>query len=167
MAGSVTNPSEAFPPAVGIRLDYPDRWAPLAGAGVHLAVIREQQPGEFRPNVVVTVKRVDASFTLGAAVQQLRAKLSALPEYRQQQAEDRSVLGADGFAAEGEYVHPQAGSLAIVTSMAVITRPNAVDLVEVSGTCTAAQAETLLDEVRSIIDSARTVKTALMAVPGS
>ncbi len=167
MAGSVTNPSEAFPPAVGIRLDYPDGWAPLAGAGVHLAVIREGQPGEFRPNVVVTVKRVDAAFTLGAAVQQLRAKLSGLPDYRQQQEEDREVLGTDGFATEGEYVHPQAGALAIVATMAVITRPNAVDLVEVSGTCTAAQAETLLDEVRAILGSARTVKTALMAVPGS
>jgi hypothetical protein len=64
-------------------------------------------------------------------------------------------------------VHPQAGSLAIVTSMAVVTRPNAVDLIEVSGTCTSAQADTLLDEVRGIIDSARTVRTALMAVPGS
>jgi hypothetical protein len=110
---------------------------------------------------------VDESFALGAAVQQLRAKLSALPDYRQQHAEDRTVLGAKGFAAEGEYVHPQAGALAIVTSMAVITRPNAVDLVEVSGTCTVAQVETLLGEVRSIIDSARTVKTALVAVPGS
>jgi hypothetical protein len=167
MAGSVTNPSEAFPPAVGIRIDYPDGWAPLAGAGVHLAVIREQLPGEFRPNVVVTVKRVEESFSLGTAVQQLRAKLTGLPEYRQQTAEDRVVLGTDGFAAEGEYVHPQAGSLAIVTSMAVVTRPNAVDLIEVSGTCTSAQADTLLDEVRGIIDSARTVRTALMAVPGS
>jgi len=167
MAGSVINPSEAFPPAVGIRLDYPDGWAPLAGAGVHLAVIREQLPGEFRPNVVVTVKRVEASFTLGAAVQQLRAKLSGLPGYRQQIAEDRTVLGTDGFAAQGEYVHPQAGPLAIVTSMAVITRANAVDLIEVSGTCTAAQGERLIDEVHGIIDSARTVKTALMAVPGS
>jgi Probable lipoprotein LpqN len=166
MAGSVTNPSEAFPPAVGITLEYPDGWAPLAGAGVHLAVIREEPPGEFRANVVVTVKRVEASFALGAAVQQLRAKLAGLPEYRQTSAEERTVLGTDGFAAEGEYVHPQAGALTIVTSMAVINRANAVDLVEVSGTCTAARADALLNELRSIIDSARTVKTALMVVPG-
>lgn len=165
MAGSVTNPSDVFPPAVGITFDYPDGWEPLVGAGVHLAAIRASQPGEFRPNVVVTVKRVDAGFTLSTAVQQLHAKLATLPEYVRESEDERTVLGIAGYHAEGNYSHPQAGDLAIVTSMAVVSRPNAVDLVEISGTCAAVQVEGTIEEIRGMLASARTQKTALVAIP--
>ncbi|WP_150308427.1 LpqN/LpqT family lipoprotein [Planctomonas psychrotolerans] len=162
MSGRVTNPSDAFPPSVGISLDYPDGWEPLAGAGVHLAVVRIMPPGEFRPNVVATVKRMDAAFTLDSAVQQLHAKLATLPEYEQHTEERRQVLGAAGFAAEGEYTHPQAGSLAIVTAMTVVSRPNAVDLVEISGTCAAGQVEDVIEDIRGMLTGARIEKTALV-----
>lgn len=156
MAGTATNPSEAFPPAIGITFDYPDGWEPLVGAGVHLAVARESVSGEFRPNIVVTVRRVDAAFTLAAAVQQLHGKLATLPEFEERTSEEPPVLGTDGFHIEGDYRHPQAGSLAILTSLAVVSRPNAVDLVEISATCAAVQVESTIGELRDMLVSART-----------
>ena len=65
------------------------------------------------------------------------------------------MLGLPGFRIEGAFVHPQVGGLVQAARITVVDHGSAVDLVQLTGTCTAVQARGTLEEIRTIQAGAR------------
>jgi hypothetical protein len=157
MSGTVTFPSEAFPAYPAIALDHPKGWGPTAGVGVVLAVGKRVMPKQFQPLVAVTIARFAPGYSLDDAVATVLASVAPLAQYQELGRAELEVLGGPGFRIEGAFVHPQVGGLVQAARITVVDHGSAVDLVQVTGTCTATQAKGTLKEIRAIQASARRV----------
>ncbi len=155
MSGTVRFPSEAFPAFPAIELDHPRGWSPTAGVGVVLAVAKRVPPRTFQPLVTVSVARFAPGYSLADAVASVVATVAPLAQYQELGRADLEVLGRPGFRIEGAFVHPQVGGLVQAARITVIDHGSAVDLVQLTGTCTAVQAKGTLDEIRAIQAGAR------------
>jgi Probable lipoprotein LpqN len=155
MSGTVRFPSEAFPPFPAIELDHPRGWAPTAGVGVVLAVAKRVPPRTFQPLVGVSVARFAPGYTLDDAVRTVLASVAPLAQYNELGRAELEVLGRPGFRIEGAFVHPQVGGLVQAARITVVDHGAAVDFVQLTGTCTAVQAKSTLEEIRSIQAGAR------------
>lgn len=159
MTGSSTStvrfPSEAFPAFPAVELDHPRGWAPTAGVGVVLAVAKRVPPRTFQPLVGVSVARFGPGYRLDDAVATVLASVAPLDRYEELGRAELEVLGRPGFRIEGAFVHPQVGGLVQAARITVVDHGSAVDVVQVTGTCTAVQAAGTLGEIRSIQASAR------------
>jgi len=155
MTGTVRFPSEAFPAFPSVELDVPRGWAPTAGVGVVLAVAKRVPPRSFVPLVGVTVARFAPGYTLDDAVATVLASVAPLAQYEELGRSELEVLGLPGFRIEGAFVHPQVGGLVQAARITVVDHGSAVDLVQLTGTCTAVQARGTLEEIRTIQAGAR------------
>ena len=155
MTGTVRFPSEAFPAFPAIELDHPRGWSPTAGVGVVLAVAKRVPPRTFQPLVTVSVARFAPGYSLADAVASVVATVAPLTQYQELGRADLEVLGRPGFRIEGAFVHPQVGGLVQAARITVVDHGAAVDLVQLTGTCTAVQAKGTLEEIRAIQSGAR------------
>ena len=78
---TILYPSEDFPAPVGVSLDCPEGWHPFPEAAQDLAVLKDVPDGQFRPNVIVSVRRMPKGTALQSAVAELRQRAAVLPEY--------------------------------------------------------------------------------------
>lgn len=157
MTGTVRFPSEAFPAFPAIELDHPRGWAPTAGVGVVLAVAKRVMPRTFQPLVGVSVARFGPGYSLADAVATVLASVAPLAQYSELCRAELEVLGRPGFRIEGAFVHPQVGGLVQAARITVVDHGSAVDVVQLTGTCTAVQAKGTLEEIRDIQAGARLV----------
>ena len=157
MTGTVRFPSDAFPAFPAVELDHPQGWAPIAGVGVVLSVAKRVAPRTFQPLVGVSVARFGPGYTLQHAIESVLASVAPLAQYHELGRAELDVLGLPGFRIEGAFVHPQVGGLVQAARITVVDHGPAVDLVQLTGTCTAVQAKGTLEEIRSIQASARLV----------
>jgi len=157
VTGTVRFPSEAFPAFPAVELDHPSGWAPTAAPGVVLAVAKHVRPRTFQPLVGVSVTRFGPGRTLAEAVETVLATVAPLVQYTELGRADLDVLGLPGFRIEGAFVHPQLGGLVQAARLTVVDHGPVVDVVQLTGTCTSAQAKGALEEIRSIQAGARLV----------
>lgn len=155
MSGTVRFPSEAFPAFPPIELDHPAGWAPIAAPGVVLAVAKRVPPRSFQPVVGVSVTRFGPGRTLADAIETVVASVAPLAQYSELGRAELTVLGLPGFRIEGAFVHPQLGGLVQAARLTVVDHGSAVDVVQLTGTCTALQLRSTLEEIRSIQAGAR------------
>ena len=106
MAKSVEYPSAKFPGPPRITIEVPDDWETLTVPGVQVAVAEPRVEGQFRANVVVTVQRFGADFTLEAARAGLDQRKAALPELEELGTGEIEVEGTTWIASEYGYTQP-------------------------------------------------------------
>lgn len=146
-------PSEQFPAFPAFTVAAPDEWSAISASGVVLAIGREIEEGEFRPNLVVSVSRFAAGYQLATAIEAVSLKFASLPDMVEIGREERPVLSAPGFRLEASFTDARVGSLAQAIHIAVLDRGPVVDLVQITATASAAQAMTLWPEIREIQNS--------------
>ncbi|MDR2973602.1 MAG: hypothetical protein LBV00_02645 [Propionibacteriaceae bacterium] len=152
---TVVYPSELFPALAGVSVDIPEGWVPLPEAGQLLALALPVAAGDFRPNVIVAVRRMVKGTALESTKQELTARAASLTEYASIGTEDRLVDGHPGYRMEGSFIHPQAGTLVQAIRLAVADRGPVEDLVQITGSVSGSQALTLWPTIRAIQDSLR------------
>ncbi|MCL2315605.1 MAG: LpqN/LpqT family lipoprotein [Actinomycetia bacterium] len=150
---TVTNPSDDFPAPPRLGLDCPDGWHPLPDAGQALAIIKDVPDGEFRPNVIVAVRRMRRGTAMAAARRELQQRAASLREYASIGEEERVVGGWPGYRTEGSFIDEPGGTLVQAIRLAVVDRGATEDLVQVSATCHATQAEAVWQQIRDIQES--------------
>jgi len=154
MAKSVEYPSAQFPGPPRITIEVPDDWETLTVPGVQVAVAEPRVEGQFRANVVVTVQRFGADFTLEAARAGLDQRKAALPELEELGTGEIEVEGTTWIASEYGYTQPGRPTVVQAARYAVMDRGGvATDVLEVVGSCGAETADDQIETVRTIQDS--------------
>lgn len=155
MTETVKFPSTDFPGYLGLSLESPDGWESLPAVGLPLAVAKGVPDGEFRPNVIAVLSRFGAGHTMEQAIEEVVRRLSGLPEYAEIARETSDHLGHPGFRIEGAFSDSGLGSLVQAVRLVLVDRGPVRDLVQVTGSCSGAQIESTLGEIREIQDSLR------------
>lgn len=154
MVQSISYPSADFPGPPRVTVQVPDDWETLTVPGVQLAVAQPRVEGRFRANVVVTVQRFGAEFTLEAAHAGLDQRKAALPELEELGTGEIEVEGRTWIASEYGYTQPGRSTVVQAARYAAVPRGEvATDVIEIVGSCGAESAEEEIELVRSIQDS--------------
>jgi len=154
MAQRIQYPSADFPGPPQISIEVPDDWETLTVPGVQVAVAEPRVEGQFRANVVVTVQRFGADFTLEAARAGLDQRKAALPELEELGTGEIEVEGTTWIASEYGYTQPGRPTVVQAARYAVMDRGGvATDVLEVVGSCGAETADDQIETVRTIQDS--------------
>ena len=154
MGAVLTFPSEAFPAAPSLQVVQPEGWVALAGVGLPLALAQEVPTGQFRPNVLVTVTRFGADFTVAAARKDVAKRLKELPRFTETLREDAAeLLGVPGLRVEGYFSDGRGGTLVQALRMCVLPAGPVFDVVQITGTCAGAQVDSAFAQIREIQDS--------------
>ncbi|PMC74397.1 MULTISPECIES: hypothetical protein [unclassified Brachybacterium] len=154
MTQKIEYPSADFPGPPHITVDVPDDWETLTVPGVQLAVAQPRVEGRFRANVVVTVQRFGADFTLEAARAGLDQRKAGLPELEELGTGELEVDGTTWIASEYGYTQPGRPTVVQAARYAVLDRGGvAVDVLEIVGSCGAEDAEDEIETIRAIQDS--------------
>jgi hypothetical protein len=154
MSRTLTFPSSDAPALPIVSLEVPDDWHVISTTAALLAAAKEVEQGEFRPNVVVSISRFGAGYTLDTAIQSVIAKVASIEGVAELGRDRPEVLGRAGFRVEFSYPDARAGTLVQAVRLALVSNGPALDLVEVTATATAAQAAQLWNEIRTIQSSA-------------
>ncbi|MFV0429333.1 MAG: hypothetical protein ACK5KO_07910 [Arachnia sp.] len=150
-------PGPEFPAPVAVTVNYPPAgWEPIKVPEAHLSIgSTTTTSSQFRANVVVTSKRTN-QITLAAAAQATVQQLESSPEWGEALREFRPGLGGyECFRIEGAFSHPQAGTLYQAAEITVVARGPYVDVVQLVGTCSASQTESLLPQIRTMLAEAK------------
>jgi hypothetical protein len=152
---TVQFPSEQFPAYPAVSLDLPDGWRPLPEVGLPLALAKNTAGGEFGANVITVLNRVRAEHTLEQATAEVLARLTGLPQYKELGRAQIEVDGHDGFRIEGIFAEPTLGPFVQAVRIVLVDRGPVKDVVQVTGSCTGAQMQGTLPEIRAIQDTLR------------
>ncbi len=148
-------PSSDFPAFPAIGIDIPDDWQGFTLAGAVLAAAAPEVPGEFRPNVVVSITRFDAGYQLSTAADAIAEKFAGLDDAHEIGRDVSTIGGVEWAHIESTFLDPRVGTLVQAAHLAVITHGPVADLVQVTGSVTGSQAKAgLLDTIRTIQRSA-------------
>jgi len=114
---TLTYPSATFPGRPTLRLDLPEGWAAIPAvddlAGAALVAVRSAPPGEFRPNVVVTVDEAPADHSVRHDLDGV-ARLATERDAGVAGEVHALNLGGVTFFGRGlSYIDPRAGTLLV------------------------------------------------------
>ncbi|CAD5992906.1 LpqN/LpqT family lipoprotein [Agreia sp. COWG] len=153
MTTRISFPSADFPAPSALALELPDGWVGQPTSGTVLAAFKPGAPGEFTPNVVVTASRFGEDYELSSAITAVRANVDGIAGVSILGSETVEVAGSPGFRIEFSFDESRAGTLIQAVRVAVIANGNVVDLITVTGTATALQAQTVWGEIRAVQES--------------
>ena len=149
----ITYPSEDFPGPVALGMACPEGWQPFPEAGQILAVVKKVPEGQFRPNVIVSLRRMRLNTAMRQAVSELQQRTATLHDYTSVGEQERLICGWPGYRTEGSFIDPTAGTLAQAIRLAVVNRGAVEDLVQITGTCHATQVPDTWESIRAIQES--------------
>jgi hypothetical protein len=152
---TVTFPSAGFPGPVALTMDCPDGWYPLDDVATQLAVAKRVPEGAFRPNVIATVTRVRAAYTIDDAVQETVEALGRLEGYAEVGRETIEVDGRPLFRIEVGFTDLHGATMAQAVRVVVVERGPVHDVVQLTGSCLAPQVDSTWPEIRAIQSSLR------------
>lgn len=151
MTATYSYPSDLFPVFPKVSFDVPDGWEPLVVPATVLAAGRVTEPGVFRPNVIVAVSRFTEGYSLQTAIDAVIEKFAGL-EGATEIGRDVSTIGGREWAhIESSFIDSRVGTLVQAAHLAIVAHGQVVDLIQVTGTVTAAQAKDgLVEEIRAV-----------------
>ena len=158
MAETVSYPSELFPAPPTVSLTVPDAWSALPLPEVVVAVATEHAADEFRPTVVVAVSRNPTDFTLEVALAAIAEKLIGLTEREEVVNVPTEIAGFAAQRVEVTFSDPRVGTIAQAVTFVLVPNGPVVDLVQITGSCSAGQIEATFGEIRGILSSAIVAK---------
>jgi len=154
---TIAFPSPEFPGLAGLRLDHPDGWYPLPDVAQYLAVAKAVPDGQFRPNVIGSVQRMRKGTAMQQAIAELQQRTAGLRDYAHIGEEQLLISGWPGYRTEGSFIDPGAGTLVQAIRLAVVDRGPVEDLVQITGTCHATQADEVWEQIRAIQESVQII----------
>jgi hypothetical protein len=149
----ITYPSAEFPAPVSLSLELPEGWVGKPTSGTVLAAFKPGADDEFTPNVVVTTSRFGGDYSIESAAAVVRQSVKEIHDAVILVAESRDIAGFPGFRIEFSFTDPRAGTLVQAVRMLVVPNGGVSDLVTVTGSTTATQAQALWPEVRAVQES--------------
>ncbi|SDS83738.1 hypothetical protein SAMN04489860_2497 [Paraoerskovia marina] len=147
-----TYPGPDFPGPPSVELTAEDGWQPRHGLGPAMTMERSDDGGA---KLEVVVTRLRDWETLDEAAMKIAGALEKLPGYRELVRDADPVSGFDGFRLEAQVRNPAGGGafLQLIRYALVQQRAGVRDLVQLMGSCTAAQATLVAPEIRAMQDS--------------
>ena len=153
MPNVITNPSNEFPGQPKISATLPEGWKPLTNTGFALAAGAEVPEGQFMPNVLVSIKRYPAGTGLEQTKAEIQARCANLPEFALAKEQDYEAQGHPGYRIAFAYSDPRAGTL-LQSGRAIVVNHGAVeDVISITSTCAAGQADKFFPEIQAFEDS--------------
>lgn len=153
MTSRISYPSAEFPAPVSLSLELPDGWVGRPTSGTVLAAFKPGAADEFTPNVVVTTSRFGGDYRLEAATAVVEQSVNEIPDVAVLGSETLDIAGFPGFRIEFSFTDPRVGTLVQAVRVVVIPNGEVSDLVTVTGSTTATQAQTLWPELRAVQES--------------
>jgi hypothetical protein len=149
----ISYPSSEFPAPVSLSLELPDGWIGNPTSGTVLAAFKPGAPDEFTPNVVVTSSRFGGDYRVESAIAVVEQSVKEIPDAIVLGSETRDIAGFPGFRIEFSFTDSRAGTLIQAVRVVVVPNGDVSDLVTVTGSATATQAQTLWPELRGVQES--------------
>lgn len=147
-------PSAEFPGFPSIALDRPEGWQARAASDTVLAVVEDRDDDTFSPNVVATVTRIAAPYTLDDAATAADVYIGGLVEVEQIDSARVQLNGRAWAVTEFAHIAEGAGTLVQVLAVTVVENGPFADVVRLTGSVSPVGFETTLPQVRAIITSA-------------
>ncbi|BDZ41244.1 hypothetical protein GCM10025865_05430 [Paraoerskovia sediminicola] len=149
-------PSPTFPGPPSVDLDVLDGWEPVTGLGPAITLERTGLPGATTPKVEVVITRMRDWESLDDASMKIAGALEKLSGYEELARDAEPVAGHAGFRLEAVVRNPTDRARYVqAIRYALVDRGETRDLVQIMGSCTGAQRDAVLDEIRAIQDSVR------------
>jgi hypothetical protein len=149
----ISYPSAEFPAPVSLSLETPDGWVGRPTSGTVLAAFKPGATDEFTPNVVVTVSRFGGDYSVESAITVVQQSVNEIPDVVVLGSETLEIAGFPGFRIEFSFTDPRVGTLVQAVRVVVVPNADVCDLVTVTGSATATQAQTLWPELRAVQES--------------
>jgi hypothetical protein len=155
----LTYPSTEFPGGPRVRLELPEGWEPLAVPGALLAAIRPEPRDVFNPNIVVTSEPQAPGFEIMSVLDLLERTAAERRQGEVGEPYEAIISGIDFVGRPLSWVHDEAGTVVQLHLFGLVPRSDAGDgdLVHVTGTVSAANAE---EDYRLVRDILRTLRVA-------
>jgi hypothetical protein len=148
-------PSETFPSLPGVALRAPADWEPAASPGCAIAVRAIVSPDVFAANVLVTVQRHVAEFSLKTALAAVRAELESFPESKVEEPFE-AAFGPDRYVLVNTALrHPEHGLLVQIHAYTSLLHGAMKDIVHVVGTCAGDRVTTDYPVLQQVMESTR------------
>ncbi|HET8595261.1 MAG TPA: hypothetical protein VFM07_08440 [Intrasporangium sp.] len=155
----LTYPSTQFPGGPRARLELPEGWEPLAVPGALLAAIRPEPRDVFNPNIVVTSEPQAPGFEIMSVLDLLERTAAERRQGEVGEPYEAIISGIDFVGRPLSWVDDEAGTVVQLHLFGLVPRSDAGDgdLVHVTGTVSAANAE---QDYRLVRDILRTLRVA-------
>jgi hypothetical protein len=154
MPNTISYPSSQFPAPPRVTIVCPDGWNPLLIPEAVLALAKEPIEGDFRPNVVVAVSRHPSGFALNDAATAVSDKLSTLDSLQLVVSETVTLSGFPSHRVEVTFSDARVGTLAQAIVIVLVDTGRFVDLVQITGSCSAKQIAFDFAPIREILSTA-------------
>jgi len=158
MTTEISNPSPEVPAQPQLKAAWPDGGKPFPGVPFTLAAGVPVPEGEFTPNVLVSIRRFPVGMGLGATIADMHARCLTLQEFALANEEDYDAHGYPGYRIAYAYIDPQVGTVLQSGRAYVVKHGDVEDVVQITSTCTAAQAETYVPQIKELEESVIVVK---------
>jgi len=150
---SMNFPDAEHPAFPRLGIEVPDGWTPTAAPGAVMAALKPTPPGEFAPNVVVSLTRFGQDHSLDTSIAALRTELGSNGQAAWGDEARSQTTGAEGFATEVAITDPRAGTVMQGHRLLLVHHGPVSDLVHAVASCAADQVEHHLPELRAALDS--------------
>ncbi|MCE1179083.1 MAG: hypothetical protein LWW86_08670 [Micrococcales bacterium] len=153
---TLTYPSEQFPGPPSVSVDIPESWTPLRVPGTLMAARETSSASALAPNIIVRGSTRPGYFSIEHALDELRETV----EGQGGEMDPPFEITLDGMPYVGVNVHWDDSRMGQVVQAHLFCgsrRGNVVDLVQITGSVSGAQAREQYDEVQAILETARVV----------
>lgn len=149
---TVAFPSRVFPGPPGVAMELPEGWEPVHGPGITMAA-RQLRPGQFSPNVVVTVAPCPADYDVEYSLAQIRAMVGER-DGEVSEAFEAALPDATFVGCDATWTDPEVDSI-LQANLFTVVAPRgaspAAYLVQLTGAVGGEDAETDYETVRGIL----------------
>lgn len=155
----LTYPSTEFPGGPRASLELPDGWEPLTVPGALLAAIRPEPADVFNPNIVVTSEPQARGFDIMTVLDLLERTAAERRQGEVGEPYEAIISGVDFVGRPLSWIDDAAGTLVQLHLFGLVPRSDTgdADLVHVTGTVGAANAEEDYRLVRDVLRTLRVV----------
>jgi len=153
----ISNPSPEFPAQPQLKATLPEGWESMPGVAFALAAGVPMPPGEFTPNVLVSIRRFPNGVGLAATIADMQARCLTLNEFSLATEEEYNAHGYPGYRIAYAYTDPQVGNVLQSGRAFVVNHGVAEDIVQITSTCTAGQAAKFVPDIKSIEESVKVI----------
>jgi hypothetical protein len=155
MTTTVKSGEEPFPEYPRVTLELTDGWVPMPNAEALDAAYTAEWQG-FRPNVCVTVERVEGLVALDEVGGRTWNRFTESPEFEGIGHEVVEAFGGrPSYRMEGGFLMPGVDSLFQICVLTVVPHATVTDIVYAVGTSGSADVATVVPVIRSVIKSAQ------------
>lgn len=152
-------PSEQFPGPPTISVDIPEEWSPVRVPGTLLAARRRVASEKFAPNIVVRGFTRSGEFTIGRALQELRAFVDGMSEGEMDAPFEVELDQVPFVGVNVSWTDDKVGDVVQAHLFAGARRGQVVDLIQVTGSVGGPDVGTEYERVQAVMQTVRVTRS--------